>query len=174
MEARLTADFVEFTSGAHGATRVLKPGTARRFSFPSPQRGEGAFPRFDRGKAGEGAMSIEVAGSTDYASPWPIREKQRLILKLLIGPHRRASELPIWRSIPATTSSITITDYAIAVRAHLLSVIRYFFSGAARCLINLSSSSLCCAIRFALRSSSSAPEMAASCSISNPGYACCG
>ena len=42
----------------------------------------------------------------------------------------------------------------------------YFFSIASRCLISLSSSSVCCAIRSAFRSSSSAPENAAACSIS--------
>ena len=42
----------------------------------------------------------------------------------------------------------------------------YFFSSASRCLISLSSSSVCCAIRSALRFSSSAPEAAAACSTS--------
>ena len=43
---------------------------------------------------------------------------------------------------------------------------RYFFCNASRCLSSLSSSSFCCAIRSAFRSSSSAPETAAACSIS--------
>ena len=41
----------------------------------------------------------------------------------------------------------------------------YFFCSVSRCLISFSSSSVCCAMRSALRSSSSAPENAAACSI---------
>jgi hypothetical protein len=44
--------------------------------------------------------------------------------------------------------------------------IRYFFSMESRCLISLSSSSVCCAIRSAFRASSPAPEYAAACSTS--------
>src|SRR5215831_112594 len=46
------------------------------------------------------------------------------------------------------------------------SLCNHFLSSASRCLTNLSSSSVCCAIRSALRASSSAPENAAACSTS--------
>src|SRR6187397_261160 len=42
----------------------------------------------------------------------------------------------------------------------------HFFSSASRCLISVSSSCVCCAIRSVFRSSSSAPENAAACSMS--------
>src|ERR1700719_1152556 len=61
-------------------------------------------------------------------------------------------------------STLRLSGNAEAVLSQHSSVDSYFCNSASRCLISLSSSSVCWAIRSALRTSSSAPDAAAACS----------